>query len=98
MEVRNEDIAAETKKQITPETMPTLSGKQGVYKDHIIQRIIDTHDRVISGAPINESDAGFLVLTHFNAIREIQALQATIDRLSAEFYRQSILKTSLAGR
>lgn len=95
-DTRGQDVAQATKEQI--QVMPTLSGKQGVYKDNVIQRIIDIHDKIIRGEQINESDAGFLVLTHFNAVAEIQKLQAVVDKLAAEFYRQSIGRVSLAGR
>lgn len=96
MQPINHDIAQKVREQIIEP--PKMAGRQLTFKNQVLDRIIKLHDTIANGETLSDEDAGFLVLTCFNAAAEIQKLQENIDRIAGHVYKQTIEKISLAGR
>lgn len=97
MSPTNTDIAAQTRAEIT-KPIPKIAGMQSTYTDQVLDRLIKLHDELATNQLITSDDISFLILSHFKAVAEIQKLQAGIDRLAGQIYKQSIERMSLAGR
>ena len=97
MNAINTDIADQTRAEIT-KPIPQIAGMQGTYTDGVLDRLIKLHDELATNQLISNDDITFLILSHFKAVAEIQKLQAAVDRLAGQIFKQSIERMSLAGR